>query len=159
MSPSPRSDTPLTLCITGPRAGACQPSNAVLPPGSFHAQHLPGTGSERAARRGLPGPPQLPSVPPRCRKPASSVVPLAGVSLGDGQGNCGQAEEERGQPQHFGKGDFIPRRALFALLSCGSVCEGARGGVRDVAPRLEFLPRHFFENVFSLDNKCTRQTS
>lgn len=46
-------------------------------------------------------------------------------------------------PSNLGEGDFIP---LFALLSYVSVWEGAES-VGDVTPRLEFLPRDFFENV------------
>lgn len=51
----------------------------------------------------------------------------------------GWDEEECGQPQHFGKGDFFPLKALFSLFSYISVWEGA-GGVRDVFPDISSKP-------------------
>lgn len=45
----------------------------------------------------------------------------------------GWDEEERGQPQHFGKGDFFPYKGIIFIVFLHSVWEGA-GGVRDVFP-------------------------
>lgn len=92
-----------------------------------------------AARRGLPGPPNAIG-PPTLLQAGITRSTAADVSLGDGHFPHGQAEEERGQPQH-------PRSALFVLFPGGLVWDGA-AGVRDVTPRLEFLPRHFFEKCY-----------
>lgn len=99
-----------------------------------------------AARRGLPGPPDAIG-PPALLQAGITRSTAAAVSLGDGHFPRGQAEEECGQPQHFSGGDFIPRSALFVLFPGGLVWDGV-AGVRDVTPRLEFLPRHFFEKCW-----------
>lgn len=135
------------------------PTPSILPAAVFMPHVSPAPGASWQQGGGCRGPP-MPSVPPHCCNSASLVASLAAVSYGDGRFPPGQAEEERGQPQHFSGGDFIARSALFTLFSGGLVWEGA-ACVRDVMPQLEFLPRHFFEKMLFLvfDNKRTRQTS
>lgn len=95
-----------------------------------------------AARRGLPGPPDAIG-PPALLQAGVTRSTAAAVSLGDGHFPRGQAEEERGQPQHFSGGDFIPRSALFVLFPGGLVWDG------QLVPGMSRLGWNFFPDISS----------
>lgn len=77
-------------------------------PSNFHAQCLPNTRSELAARRGLLG------LTPSCHQcPTPSAVPLATVSLGDAHLSPGLGWGRAWSTPAFWQGRLFPIKVLF----------------------------------------------